>query len=139
MRERTKLLLLVAAFGAAYFLPVDSPRAQAAFLEPDPAEVAEMPASTTQTNDLTVMPNPFRDATSIRYALERPEAVTIRIYDATGSCVRTLARGERREIGEQWAVWDGRSDAGAPVSSGAYYVRVDAGSSTTTSRMILAR
>lgn len=33
MRERTKLLLLVAAFGAAYFLPIESPRAQGAFLE----------------------------------------------------------------------------------------------------------
>ena len=33
MRERTKLLILVAVFGGAYFLPVDSPRVQGAFLE----------------------------------------------------------------------------------------------------------
>lgn len=33
MRERTKLLLLVSAFAAAYFLPIESPRTQAAFLE----------------------------------------------------------------------------------------------------------
>lgn len=33
MRERTKLLWLVAAFGTAYFLPVESPRVQGAFLE----------------------------------------------------------------------------------------------------------
>lgn len=33
MRERTKLLLLVAAFAAAYFLPIESPRVQGAFLE----------------------------------------------------------------------------------------------------------
>jgi len=33
MRERTKLLLLVAAFGAAYFLPIERPRVQGAFLE----------------------------------------------------------------------------------------------------------
>jgi uncharacterized membrane protein YraQ (UPF0718 family) len=33
MRERTKLLLLLAVFGAAYFLPIESPRTQAAFLE----------------------------------------------------------------------------------------------------------
>jgi hypothetical protein len=33
MRERTKLLLLIAAFGAAYFLPIESPRVQRAFLE----------------------------------------------------------------------------------------------------------
>jgi uncharacterized membrane protein YraQ (UPF0718 family) len=33
VRERTKLLLLVAAFGAVYVLPVESPRVQGAFLE----------------------------------------------------------------------------------------------------------
>lgn len=33
MRERTKLLWLLAAFAAAYFLPIESPRAQSAFLE----------------------------------------------------------------------------------------------------------
>lgn len=33
MRERTKLLLLVAGFGAAYFLPIEQPPVQAAFLE----------------------------------------------------------------------------------------------------------
>lgn len=33
MKERTKLLLLVAAFGAAYFLPIESPRTQTVFLE----------------------------------------------------------------------------------------------------------
>jgi uncharacterized membrane protein YraQ (UPF0718 family) len=33
MAERTKLLLLVAAFGGAYFLPIESPRVQGAFLE----------------------------------------------------------------------------------------------------------
>ena len=33
MRERTKLLWLVAAFSAAYFLPIESPRVQGAFLE----------------------------------------------------------------------------------------------------------
>lgn len=33
MRERTKLLLLAAAFGAAYFLPIERPRFQGAFLE----------------------------------------------------------------------------------------------------------
>lgn len=33
MRERTKLLLLLLAFAAAWFLPIESPRAQAAFLE----------------------------------------------------------------------------------------------------------
>jgi uncharacterized membrane protein YraQ (UPF0718 family) len=33
MRERTKLLLLMAAFAAAYFLPIESSRVQGAFLE----------------------------------------------------------------------------------------------------------
>lgn len=33
MRERTKLALLLAVFGAAYFMPIETPRVQGAFLE----------------------------------------------------------------------------------------------------------
>jgi hypothetical protein len=33
VNERTKFLILLAAFGAAYFLPIDAPRTQTAFLE----------------------------------------------------------------------------------------------------------
>ena len=33
MKERTKLLILLAAFAAAYFLPIEKPRTQTAFLE----------------------------------------------------------------------------------------------------------
>ncbi len=33
MKERTKLFLLLAAFGVAYFLPIEAPRTQKAFLE----------------------------------------------------------------------------------------------------------
>jgi hypothetical protein len=33
MRERTKLALLLAVFGAAYFMPLETPRVQGAFLE----------------------------------------------------------------------------------------------------------
>jgi uncharacterized membrane protein YraQ (UPF0718 family) len=33
MRERTKLLLMASAFGAAFLLPIESPRVQGAFLE----------------------------------------------------------------------------------------------------------
>jgi uncharacterized membrane protein YraQ (UPF0718 family) len=33
MKERTKLLILLAAFAAAYFLPIEKPRIQTAFLE----------------------------------------------------------------------------------------------------------
>jgi len=33
MKERTKLLILLAAFVAAYFLPIETPRTQTAFLE----------------------------------------------------------------------------------------------------------
>ena len=33
LRERTKLLILIAVFGGAYFLPIETPRVQGAFLE----------------------------------------------------------------------------------------------------------
>ncbi|RPJ45021.1 MAG: hypothetical protein EHM19_05905, partial [Candidatus Latescibacterota bacterium] len=45
------------------------------------------------------------------------------IYNLNGERVRTLWRGESA-IGRQTMIWDGRDDAGGPVVSGVYLVRL---------------
>jgi hypothetical protein len=64
-------------------------------------------------------PNPFNPLTKISFSLEANGHVAIRIYDVRGSLVRTLLDGPR-PAGFNEAVWDGRNDAGQPVSSGVY-------------------
>lgn len=51
--------------------------------------------------------NPFRDATSFRFALPRAGEVSVRVYDVAGKLVRTLAEGEF-EAGEHSLVLSGR-------------------------------
>jgi FlgD Ig-like domain len=84
-------------------------------------------------------PNPFNPATMISYDVPAGGAtMTLRIYDVSGRLVRTLVDG-RRLAGTHNAVWDGRNDAGAPVSSGIYFYQMIAGSFVEARRMVLLK
>jgi endo-1,4-beta-xylanase len=78
-------------------------------------------------------PNPFNPATSIRYALDRPSRVTLRIFDLRGRAVRTLVDGER-PAGRHAAAFDGRD-----LPSGTYLCRMEAGSRAATIKICLIK
>jgi hypothetical protein len=80
-------------------------------------------------------PNPFNPTTSIRYDLDEPSTVTLRIFDAAGRVVRTLRNGVFEAAGPHEAVWNGRDDTGRAVSSGVYFYKLDTGSARETRRM----
>lgn len=46
-------------------------------------------------------PNPFREATVLRFTLPARACVTLRVHDVAGRCVRTLIDREWRNAGEQ--------------------------------------
>jgi len=83
-------------------------------------------------------PNPFNPSTTIQYALPKTENVDVRIYNAAGQLVKTIATGER-EAGQHSAVWDGRDDTGNSVSSGAYFYQVKAGDFLQAKKMLLIK
>ena len=83
-------------------------------------------------------PNPFNPATTIRFSLSEPAAVSLRIYDAAGRLVRVLAETPL-SAGSHARDWDGTDSRGAAVSSGVYLYRLDAGSFSRTRKMILIR
>jgi hypothetical protein len=68
-------------------------------------------------------PNPFTRATTLRLALARSGRVSVCVFDLAGRRVRTLA-DEARPAGEAEVHWDGLDDAGRPVASGVYLVRL---------------
>jgi hypothetical protein len=105
----------------------------------DPADVAGPSSPVGDAVAVVATPNPFRDDTALRFTLARPGPIGVRIYDALGTEVRALVDGEARPSGIQTVAWDGRSNTGAPVPSGVYYFRVDAGGASRTGRMTLAR
>ena len=83
-------------------------------------------------------PNPFNPATTIDFSLPSESLVTLDIHNITGQRIRTLISG-CLPAGEHEIIWDGCNDAGAPVSSGLYIARLQAGGGTVSHRMALVR
>ncbi|MFQ5583194.1 MAG: choice-of-anchor B family protein [Calditrichia bacterium] len=83
-------------------------------------------------------PNPFNPTTTIPYQLPRASEVKIIVYNMLGQKVRTLLN-ESKEAGFHSAVWDGRNESGAQVSSGIYLYRIEAGEFRRVRKMILMK
>jgi FlgD Ig-like domain len=83
-------------------------------------------------------PNPFNPQTTIAFSLKERRAVTLTIYNVAGQRVRTLA-SESFAAGAHTRVWDGRNDAGQPVSSGVYFYKLVAKDFVQTRKMVLLK
>ena len=88
-------------------------------------------------------PNPFNPETWIPYQLSVDNSVSISIYDTAGRLVRTLPLGFQSagfyNSRERAAYWDGRSETGELVSSGAYFYHLSAGDFTSVKRMVILK
>lgn len=95
-------------------------------------------------NDMPILrvrslaPNPTTGSVRLEYELSRSSGVQVRIYDVTGRLVRTLVDSPQA-AGVYPAVWDGRNDNGSEASSGAYFVRIQAGTFRHTEKLVLVR
>jgi flagellar hook assembly protein FlgD len=69
-------------------------------------------------------PNPFNPSTRIPFVVPSAGHVTMTIYDVSGRRVSVLV-DRTYDAGQHWAEWNGTNDAGNPVSSGIYVVRLD--------------
>lgn len=88
-------------------------------------------------------PNPFNPETWIPYQLAEAAEVTLRLYTANGTLIRTLALGHQ-PIGmyhdrHHAAYWDGRNEFGEPVASGVYFYSLTAGNFTATRKMLVRK
>jgi len=83
-------------------------------------------------------PNPFNPLTRIPFGLSKRVNISLRVYDAAGRLVRTIAEGNR-EAGHYVESWDGRDEGGRAVASGVYFCRLDAGTFRQTRKTILLR
>jgi hypothetical protein len=70
-------------------------------------------------------PNPFNPTTTIRYELPFESHVVLKIYDMTGSEVRSLVDKEAGS-GSHSILWDGKDGTGISVASGTYICRMTA-------------
>jgi hypothetical protein len=88
-------------------------------------------------------PNPFNmsvaSLTTIRFSLDKPEAVSLKIYDVLGNEVRSLAASEMMSAGQHAFQWDGRNSAGVLVTTGAYYYTLTTSAETLTAKLQVIR
>jgi len=87
-------------------------------------------------------PNPSRGSTRVRLGIP-PGAATaanarLSVYSAEGRLVRVLLDGAL-PAGERVAEWNGDDDAGRPVASGQYFLRLDAGRFHATTKTLILR
>lgn len=94
-------------------------------VESDPAPAQSVIATGVQV-DVPVAfrldaayPNPFRNATTIRYAVPRAGQVSVAVHDALGRTVTRLVNDRWQPAGEYEVRWEAAS---APVASGTYVV-----------------
>ena len=96
-----------------------------------------------ETTLLPNYPNPFNPETWIPYQLANPAEVTVRIYTASGTMLRTLAIGyQPRGLyhhRHRAAYWNGKNEMGEPVANGVYFYTLTAGDFTATRKMVIRK
>ena len=96
-----------------------------------------------RTDLLANYPNPFNPETWIPYQLAKSAKVSVRIYDATGALVRTLALGHQTagiyQEKSRAAYWDGKNELGESVASGIYFYMLIVGDFTATRKMLIRK
>ena len=83
-------------------------------------------------------PNPFADATTIRFDLPEAGVVQVQIFDLMGREVATLVDAPLG-AGTHEVTWNGALSNGQAIASGLYLVRLQAGGQSTTQRMTRVR
>ena len=83
-------------------------------------------------------PNPFNPVTTVRFSLDRPGLITLRVFDVGGRFVRTLVSGDL-PAGAHEVTWRGDDERGRPVASGVYFCRLETAGDTQSRRMLLLR
>lgn len=86
---------------------------------------------------ISVQPNPFSHSASIVFTIPQAQTVTMIIYDLTGRQVKQAKK--QHDAGRLSFEWHGDDDAGNPLSSGLYHVRITSGDMTRAIKALLIR
>lgn len=72
-----------------------------------------------------IYPNPFNPSTTIKYHLGTAGMTKLAVYNLKGQRVKTLVN-EPKPAGSHNVVFNGQDDLGRPLSSGVYFIRMQA-------------
>ncbi len=100
-------------------------------------EIPDAPALSAELHQN--YPNPFREATEIGFRLDKPGAVTLRVYNMLGQVVTTLVREAYLTAGTHAVRWNGLDEGGSQVAPGTYFYSLELGGSRVSKAMVLVR
>jgi hypothetical protein len=84
------------------------------------------------------VPNPFLGTTTISYSIPMGGAMRLTVHDVQGRRIKTLVN-HYRAAGWHRSVWDGNAESGVPTAPGIYFVRLEAGGTVRTTRVVRLR
>lgn len=91
---------------------------------------------TTEFNELSVYPNPFKSQTTFTITTEKDGALILNIHDSRGRVVAEIVKlthkGQHARI-----IWNGKNQRGEFVKPGVYYYSVDMDNIRKTGKIIL--
>ena len=94
-----------------------------------------------QTQLLPNYPNPFNPETWIPFELSQDSQVSLTIYNAAGTPVRSLSLGHLAAgsyVSQSRAIyWDGKTDVGERVASGTYFYTLKTEGYVSTQKMVI--
>ena len=83
-------------------------------------------------------PNPFNPATNVKWAMDKPGRVDVRVFNVRGELVKTIADAWYPK-GEHVASWNGSTVSGGHASSGVYYIRARANGANDVIKAVLTK
>ncbi len=88
--------------------------------------------------DLGCYPNPFNPRATVVFTLPAAGHARLTVHDVRGRRLRVLAQGHAA-AGRHELEWDGRDNAGRPLSSGVYLLRLEARGARGIAKAVLLR
>ena len=105
----------------------------------EPVSIQDELLTPVKTNlELTNYPNPFNPNTTISFRLKESVPVCMKIFNIKGQMVRELSSGNKT-AGAHSIGFDGKDSQGQTLSSGIYYVRLQAGTLNETRKILLMK
>jgi hypothetical protein len=95
--------------------------------------ISDLPIYELQNPVLVIKPNPFRHTTQIQWQLAGNNITDIKIYNTTGSLVKTF----NRQVFKSPILWDGTDNLGKKLPKGIYFIRLENDNLRLVNKIIL--
>jgi hypothetical protein len=116
--------------GGGYSIPTDESRVMVPL---ETVGIDQEPELPERISSLRCYPNPFNATVTVDFILGQPGMVNISVYNLRGQRVTTLADGAK-SAGEHHLIWNG-----SECPSGVYFVRMQNGGISKSTKMVLLK